>query len=401
MNCINIRRKSLSLYVHIPFCVKKCNYCDFLSGPATEETKRSYVKALCKEISAYTKIADQYEVKTIFIGGGTPSSIKATEIKQIMNTIINVFQISKEQLEQIETTIEINPGTITDEKMKTYYECGINRISFGLQSANDRELKMLGRIHTFEEFVMNYELARNIGFMNINIDLMSALPGQTKDSYINTLQKVLALHPEHISAYSLIIEEGTPFYELYGENATGKQKEALPSEEEERAMYEVTKTILSQYGYERYEISNYAKADYECKHNCVYWQRGEYLGFGTGAASLLKENRFTNIADIKEYIDLLSTNQSDFDLSRLRLETTKLDQASQMEEFMFLGLRMMNGVSKKRFQETFHKKIEEVYGQVLHKLEEEQLIIISEDGIALTERGIDISNYVMSEFLFG
>ena len=388
-----MKKKPLSIYIHIPFCVKKCNYCDFLSGPATNETKARYIETLKDEIDSYKDLATKYEIYSIFIGGGTPSSIDAIYIKEIMEHVKTTFYLV--DTNQIEITIEINPGTIDREKLETYYHCGVNRISFGLQSANNEELKMLGRIHTFEEFVANYEMAREIGFQNINIDLMSALPGQTMKSYLNTLEQVMALRPEHISAYSLIIEEGTPFYELYGRESKLEPTLRLPTEDEDREMYEKTKSILHAHGYERYEISNYAKQGYECKHNCVYWQRGDYLGLGTGAASLLEEKRFHNTNEMDTYVKKIRNHRMD----ELHEDVEVLDERSQMEEFMFLGLRMMKGVSKEKFYQTFGKQIEEVYGNILSKMTEQKLLVEKKGFIALTEEGINISNYVMSEFL--
>lgn len=393
-------KKPLAIYVHIPFCVKKCNYCDFLSGPADQKSKENYIKALLHEIHTYGELAKDYTVKTIFIGGGTPSSIDETHIAAIMKALEAVFGFRAKGNKEMEITIEINPGTITKEKLRTYYNAGINRISFGLQSANNEELKMLGRIHTFEQFLENYELARQVGFRNINIDLMSALPGQTMQSYLNTLQKIIALQPEHISAYSLIIEEGTPFYDLYGDENNQSSERKLPSEEEDRKMYEMTRQLMHEHGYERYEISNYAKAGYECKHNCTYWLRGDYLGIGNGSASLIRNQRFHNENDLQTYIELAAQKEDVGYHKNLIREVETLDEKSQMEEFMFLGLRMMEGVSIEKFREVFQKDIFEVYGEVINNYVEKGLLEEKNHHIALTEHGIDISNSVMSEFLF-
>lgn len=417
--------KPLAIYVHIPFCVRKCNYCDFLSGPADRESRERYVNALLNEIRSYKNFASDYQVNTIFIGGGTPSSIDAEHIRQIMQTLEDVFHFEARHNTEMEITIEINPGTVTREKLQCYYESGINRISFGLQSANDQELKMLGRIHTFEQFVENYHTAREVGFRNINIDLMSALPGQTMESYERSLNQVMNLNPEHISAYSLIIEEGTPFYDLYGENSKAHPDVTLPSEEVERLMYERTRERMHQQGYERYEISNYAKAGYECRHNCTYWLRGDYLGLGSGAASLISKERFSNVRELKNYIQLaemchegtlnveenkaLSQRDHCEKADQLKIEqyhhqihaeTEHLTIQDEMEEAMFLGLRMMKGVSITKFKDDFEKDVFEIYPDVIKKLMEEQLIQIEGDYISLTQHGIDISNYVMSEFMF-
>lgn len=281
-------RRELELYIHIPFCAKKCAYCDFLSGPADEQTVADYVTALRKEIESYKESAKNYEVTTVFFGGGTPSLLSGEQMAELMNAIKDTFMLK----EEAEITMEANPGTVTESNLSAYKEAGINRISFGLQSVKDEELRMLGRIHTFEEFLESYDMARKAGFHNINVDLISAIPGQTLTSWEETLRTVIELQPEHISAYSLIVEEGTTFAKLYGEGC--EKEELLPDEDEERRIYERTEEMLKEAGYHRYEISNYAKDGYECRHNLGYWERKEYLGLGLGASSLLNETRFHN-----------------------------------------------------------------------------------------------------------
>ncbi|WP_271716122.1 radical SAM family heme chaperone HemW [Anaeromicropila herbilytica] len=382
-------KKDLGIYIHIPFCERKCNYCDFLSAPADDTVKEKYVSALRNEIRSYQGLANQYNVRTIYIGGGTPSSIHEDYITSILSDLYHIFEIKKK--EELEITIEANPGTLTKHKLLSYKDAGINRLSIGLQSANNEELKLLGRIHTFEEFVANYNLARKVGFDNINIDVISSLPNQTEQAYLDSLMKVVALNPEHISSYSLIIEEGTLFEKFYGEGS--EHSKELPSEDVDRTIYEDTKTVLKEYGYERYEISNYAKVGFESKHNSSYWTRTEYLGIGLGASSLIGDARYHNENNLNQYIDCVSNQES------LRREEEKLSGNNQMEEFMFLGLRMCRGISKKRFCEVFEKDIQEVYGSILTKLLDEKLIMEQEDYICLTERGLDLSNYVFSEFL--
>ena len=359
----------LELYIHIPFCVKKCAYCDFLSGPAGEKEKEEYVKMLVDEIRNCPDTVQNYRVISIFFGGGTPSLLTGEQIGRLMDTVREIFTLD----EDAEITMEMNPGTVTEEKLRKYRQAGVNRLSIGLQSVNDEELRLLGRIHTYEEFLEAYHLARANGFANINVDLISAIPGQTVESWRRTLEQVMALFPEHISAYSLIVEEGTPFYEEYGE---GRHADELPDEETERKMYWRTKEILSKYGYERYEISNYAKPGYACRHNIGYWERTEYLGIGTGAASLINNSRF-NYGE----------------------EPEKLTVSAQMEETMFLGLRMMKGVSKIEFLKMYGESMENVYGNVIRDMEQKGLLEDGEDFVKLTDRGIDVSNYVMSEFL--
>lgn len=381
--------KALELYVHIPFCVRKCEYCDFLSAPAGADTQQEYVRNLLLEIEQKGVRCTDYEVTTIFFGGGTPSILKAGWIADILDAIHRNFKVRKDA----EITIECNPGTLTFEKLSIYKSAGINRISVGLQSASDAELRELGRVHTYEDFLKSYDLIRKKGFSNVNIDLMAALPGQTLKSYEQTLRRVLALKPEHISAYSLIIEEGTPFYEKYEADELlrekGEKPQILPSEETERLMYERTKELLLAHGYERYEISNYARKGYACRHNVGYWRRENYLGFGLGSASLLENERFHNTTDLTDYLG------GDY----LAYEQEKLDKKSQMEEFMFLGLRMTEGISTECFRQTFGLTVELVYGPVLEQQIADQLLRKEDGRIFLTERGLDVSNYVMAQFL--
>lgn len=371
----------LSLYLHIPFCVKKCHYCDFLSAPCKEETRQEYVEALCTEIVQRAKLYKEKKVDTIFFGGGTPSLLSAEQMEIIMKTVRLEFQV----LPEAEISMEVNPGTVSLEKLKAYKECGINRLSIGLQSANNEELKVLGRIHTWEVFENTWRQVRELGFSNVNIDLMSALPDQTLESYENTLRKVLALKPEHISAYSLIIEEGTKFYEWFGEDNS-----RLPDEITDRRMYELTRTLLEEHGYHRYEISNYALKGYECKHNVGYWKRKEYLGLGLGAASLLSNVRSSNVSELEEYLK-----------QNWIAEQEELSIKDQMEEFMFLGLRMMEGVSAQEFEQQFGTSLQEVYGMQIEKLEKQGLLQYHQETAryALTLQGIDVSNQVFVEFI--
>lgn len=401
----------LEIYIHIPFCVKKCDYCDFLSAPADLETKEKYVEALINEIKLNKNKMSEYVVDTVFIGGGTPSLLEENQISKIMSVLRDNCNMS----ENPEITIECNPGTITESKLLEYKKSGINRISFGLQSANDEELKSIGRIHNYAGFLESYNLARKCGFDNINVDLMSALPGQTLKSYEETLNKVVRLEPEHISAYSLIVEENTLMYDRV-KKAQIKGINILPDEESERKMYYLTNNILRSNGYRKYEISNYSKPGKECKHNIGYWQRKEYLGFGIGAASLYKENRYNNISDINKYIEVLTNNIKENSINNVGNSSEvenqvnilnsivknlqQLTERDRMEEFMFLGLRMMEGVSMEKFEQYFGKTYMEVYGKVQKKMEDKRFLINDNGYVKLTEFGIDLSNYVMSEFLF-
>ena len=383
--------KKIEIYIHIPFCVKKCAYCDFLSCPADDETKDRYVQALCREIEWSKDCLKEYLVDTVFIGGGTPSILEEKYIGQILETLRNAARVS----DDAEITIECNPGTLTMEKLEAYKDAGINRISLGLQSANDKELKTIGRIHDYEEFKKSFNLARLAGFKNINVDLMSALPGQTLDSYKDTLAKAITLNPDHISAYSLIVEDETALKDMVESGEVN-----LPSEDDEREMYYYTKEFLGRTGYKRYEISNYAKDGFECRHNIGYWKRVEYLGFGIGAASLFKGERFSNTSDINRYMHILEEDVMNADeiWDSLNENTETLTQNDEMEEFMFLGLRMTDGVSKSDFKKIFNCDIEAVYGNVIEKLANQNLIKEAGDLITLTDKGIDTSNIVLANF---
>lgn len=408
--------KELELYLHIPFCERKCAYCDFLSAPADLPVRISYIKKLQEEIAYYGAQYGEYQVSSIFFGGGTPTILEGYQLAAILETVKEHFNITTDA----EITVECNPGTLTAGKAEKLVQAGFNRLSMGLQSADDRELQLLGRIHNFAQFLESYDLARKAGFRNINVDLMSALPGQTLKSWQDTLQKVTALRPEHISAYSLIIEEGTPFYERFAEDERireeGGHPRLLPEEDVERQMYELTETFLHTKGYERYEISNYAKPGYECRHNCGYWTRKDYLGLGLGASSLVEHQRFQNTSDLKTYLEPEYSSQCEGQYERiaetiqLQAETgltqtghhihiETLDKKSEMEEFMFLGLRLMAGISRQQFEKKFQVTLNSVYGEVLRKLKGEQLIEEVAGYVRLTEHGIDVSNYVLAEFL--
>lgn len=381
-------KRPLGLYIHIPFCVQKCKYCDFLSAPADTATQQHYADSLCKEIAGYKELTKGYELATVYFGGGTPSVLEVSLIEQILNTVKKSFFVD---MAAAEVTIEVNPGTASLEKLMKYKELGINRLSIGVQSAKNKELALLGRIHTFDEAKQTVLWAREAGFTNLSLDLMSALPGQSFEDYKENVEAILALNPEHISSYSLIVEEGTPFYNQYAE---GMPKEAeLPDEETDRAMYMYTKERLAQAGYYRYEISNYAKPGYESRHNSSYWIGTEYLGTGLGASSLFTNARYHNETDLTRYLEDIEAGDD------VRREIERLVPEEQMEEFMILGLRMMRGISRAEFQKRFGKPIETVYGSALKKLERQGLLVLEGDTIALTDSGIDVSNQVFVEFV--
>lgn len=393
------------IYIHIPFCMQKCLYCDFVSGCGTSDEMKRYQNALLNEIES-TVINET--VDSVFFGGGTPSVYPVEYIGEILNLLKQkgVFRGSGSECvrnasvsdmecslkkKDIEITMEVNPGTIDSAKLNYYREIGINRLSIGLQSANDEELKILGRIHDYGQFLESYRAARESGFTNINIDLMSAVPRQTISSYRNTLLKVLELKPEHISAYSLIVEEGTPFYELYREG--GKKECELPDEDTEREMYYLTKREMEKNGYHRYEISNYAREGYECKHNIKYWSRNNYYGFGAAASSFVDNIRYTNVRNSRKY------READGDIRSIREEFTELSRNEQMEEFMFLGLRKTKGISLTEFETNFNLQMKCVYGEKIEELKKNGLLKQEGSMLFLTDRGIDISNMVLAEFL--
>lgn len=372
--------KNISLYVHIPFCKQKCFYCDFKSYAGIEELENDYIDALILEIKNKCK---GYLIKTLFIGGGTPSYLSENNLSKLLKEL-NKLSF----LDDAERTIECNPGTLSDEKIKIIKENNINRISMGLQTTKNNLLKTIGRIHTIEEFKANYKRVRELGIENINIDIMFGLPNQSLEDYKETLEDIVKLNPEHISAYSLIIEEGTYFYKLYEEN-----KLNVPNEDDERRMYEITKEILEDNNYKQYEISNYAKEGRECRHNKVYWELDEYIGVGVSASSFIDEKRIKNIDNIKEYIKRINNN---IDV----LESTIANSLKEdMEEFMFLGLRMIDGVSIDKFKNKFSKDINDVYGDIINKNKKLGLLDEKNGRIYLTDKGIEVSNWVMSEFI--
>lgn len=423
--------KSISIYIHIPFCVKKCQYCDFLSAPADSRAQEVYLRALKQEIREQAARYREYEVQTVFIGGGTPTAVPCENLCEVLKTVFSFYRMNP----HAEISMEANPGTVTKEALLSYRKAGINRISIGLQSADDVELKLLGRIHTYRDFQQTYRWAQEAGFTNINLDIMSALPGQSVENYKKTLETVLSLKPQHISAYSLIVEEGTPFYEKYGQEseklqATGEKQPDLPSEEEEREMYALTEKLLAAAGYHRYEISNYALPGRECRHNLVYWKRGNYVGFGLGAASMVENVRFENIREMQKYLAEYAgmpdaepvfaevaqgdkqalSNEQEFSLREdthseneqelsIRENVHPLSLQEQMEETMFLGLRLTEGVSKAEFHRQFGVSMEQIYGEVIRKNTAKGLLIDEAGYVCLTREGMDLSNYVMAQFL--
>ena len=383
--------KELELYIHIPFCIRKCNYCDFLSFSCDEEGIEKYVKTLIKEITYKSGDYKNDVITSIFIGGGTPSILSDDQIERIMNVVKNNYNLS----ERCEITIESNPGTLTEEKLLAYKKSGINRLSIGLQSANDDELKLLGRIHDYQTFVDNYNLARKLGFDNINVDLISAIPGGSIEKFKESLLKVVELNPEHISVYSLIIEEGTPFYINYGEG--GPLEYTLISEDDDREIYHLNNSLLAEAGYNQYEISNYSKVGKECQHNIGYWIRKNYIGFGLGASSLYDNVRYKNTSDMNEY--LISKTEIVSCGYMIRKEVENLVDNEIISEYLYLGLRMNKGVNLKEVSKYVGQDVYEIFKTWIEMCVQDGLLINNDNIIRLTNKGQDLANYVMAGFV--
>lgn len=381
-------KKELGIYIHIPFCKQKCNYCDFISYTNKCNEVERYVECIVKEINTFD--FSNYKVTTIYIGGGTPSFIDSKYIKQIINIVYKKIQIKKNKVKDIEVTIEINPGTVTKKKLNEYKEVGINRLSIGLQCIQDRLLKLLGRIHTFKDFLNTYNLAKEVGFENINVDLMLGLPNQTIEDLKNSLNKVIELNPSHISTYSLIVEEGTKLFKQIENNEL-----QLLDEEVERNMYWYVKNILELNGYSHYEISNFAKNGKESKHNMNCWNQEEYIGFGVAAHSYIKNIRFSNTENLEEYIENVTAGE--FQENKTIEEKQTLED--KKNEFMMLGFRKIEGVDISKFKAKFVDNPIFIYKDKLNKLVEEGLIEIDLNNIRLTNKGIDFANLVFEEFI--
>lgn len=368
----------IALYIHIPFCMRKCLYCDFYSFPSDEYLMDEYINSLCIEIKRFKNI----KVKSIFIGGGTPTYLNVNELDVLANAILML------NAQDAEFTMECNPGTLSIEKINIIKKMGVNRLSIGLQAWQDRMLKKLGRIHSKDDFIKSYDMARSAGITNINVDIMFGLPDQTLNDWEETIDNVLQLKPQHISCYSLIIEQGTPFYELY------KKKELnVPDEDTERQMYALGVEKLKKKGYMQYEISNFSLKGYECRHNLVYWSLQPYIGLGAGAYSYVNNLRFRNTKDIEEYITCMNNNA---ECIKDIHENSKKDD---MEEYVFLGLRKISGISISEFYSRFKENIFDIYGDVIQKYLNTRHLAINGDRMFLTYKGIEISNYIMSDFI--
>lgn len=406
-----LNKTELGIYLHIPFCKKKCDYCDFISFPYSQaiELVEKYIETMEAEIDSYDLTS--YNVTTIYMGGGTPSILPSKEIEKILNKIKTKLEKNKNETkwEDIEITIEVNPGTVEKNKLKTYKKSGVNRLSIGLQTTNNKLLKQIGRIHTYEEFLNTYQMAKEIGFKNCNVDLMLGLPNQTIQDLKQSLEKILELNPNHISVYSLIVEEGTPI-----ERKLQKGELELPDEDTERQMYWYVKNTLELNGYEHYEISNFAKKGKQSKHNLNCWHQKEYIGIGISAHSYLNGVRYCNSSEIDKYIkninkkefninDIINLCNGDTKILKKIDEVYEINEIQSLEdkkrEYMLLGLRKLEGIKISSFKEKFIENPIYVYHKELEKLVSEKLIKVEGDWIKLTNKGLDLANLVWEKFV--
>jgi len=373
--------KTIGLYIHIPFCIRKCNYCDFNSFE-TLELIPEYIDALKREISNLKNCG--YSAGTVYIGGGTPTVLTDNQLFCILNDLYKNINIAK----NAEITIESNPGTLTLEKLHLLKTLGVNRLSIGLQAYQNSLLNIMGRIHTVEDFEKNFGAARDVGFDNINVDLIFGLPDQRPEDFEETLRRVLKFLPEHISCYALSLEDGTKFYKWHKEGRLD-----LPSDDDERKMYYKAIEILSHQGYMHYEISNFALPGRECRHNLGYWTYKEYLGLGAGAHSFIDNKRFYNHPAILKYIESIKTSSSAI------ADIESIPEKEQQAEFCFMGLRLLRGLNKDAFKQRFHKEITEVYESAIEKLKKQGLLEESHENLRLTALGLDFANMVFMEFM--
>lgn len=382
---------NLELYIHIPFCEKKCNYCDFVSFHANYDVVNKYINKLLSEIELKKYLANDYQICSIYIGGGTPSFIDSKYINFIMESIQNNYNVAN----NAEISIEVNPNSVTEEKIKSYFNSGINRLSIGLQSTIEDELRTLGRVHTYNDFLNAYNLAVHSGFKNINVDLINGIPGQTPESYKKTLKLVLMLNIKHISIYNLIIEDGTPFKTMLANNEI-----QLPLESDILLMDKITKELTEYYRLNRYEISNYAKSGFECRHNLGYWSDVPYIGFGLNSSSYIYNTRFKNKTNFNDYMSLdytgymISTNQNSY------YDDVKIiDTKDHINEYVMLGFRKTSGINVNDFYKTFNKKFEDLFGTALKIYQGMGMINKKADNYFMTDEGLNVSNSILSDLL--
>ena len=372
-----MKTDKLGLYVHIPFCQKKCNYCDFCSfSGLSEHDRKAYIDELCKEILSYED--KRPEIDTIFFGGGTPTLLSVDDMAKIVDAIKRAFLIS----DDVEFTMESNPGTTCLDNLKGYIECGVNRFSIGLQSIHENELKKLGRIHSYNDFLITYNDLRSLGIGNINVDLMYGIPEQTIESFDSTLQAVTALGPEHLSVYGLILEEGTPFYE-------SAECLGLPTEDKECDMYYHATEFLRSKGYSHYEISNYSRDGKSSRHNLKYWHSNEFIGVGLSAYSYFENKRYGNTKSYRDYLS--GTGRGEY--------CEVIDQKEEMYEYAMLRLRLGEGISLSEYSDLFLVDFRLGREAIIEQLAESEYLICENDRIALTEKGFYVSNYIINELL--
>lgn len=377
-------KKTLGLYIHIPFCMSKCYYCDFLSKANQENYFTAYVHALENEIIGYQSLLEEYSINSIFIGGGTPTILPIEALQRILIKIQECFSIDS----KVEITVESNPGTLSYRMLQGLKEVGVNRLSIGLQTFQNKLLQKIGRVHTSEQFLKNYETALKIGFENINMDLIFGLPEQKIEHWEEDLKKAIQLNPAHLSCYSLIVEEGTTFFDMQE-----KGELLLPTEEENLYMYQMCIQFLQQAGYNHYEISNFSKPGKQCIHNIKYWCCDEYIGFGLGAHSYFQGVRYHNVYSLEDYI------RKSHDIEKIKKDKERISTKEAYEEFMFLGLRLIEGVSKEEFYQRFQISMEEIYGSVLQKLIKLNLLKEEKNNVKFTKRGLEVGNLVFEQFL--
>ncbi|MBC7765238.1 MAG: oxygen-independent coproporphyrinogen III oxidase [Hyphomonadaceae bacterium] len=365
--------KPLSIYVHVPFCQQKCLYCDFTSYVTDEQTKVNYMQALFAEIDSIKNQAQGYQVQTVFIGGGTPTCLSPQWLERLFEQIHVNFNIAP----NAEITVEANPGTLNETMLTTLKSVGVNRLSIGLQAWQDKHLKVLGRLHTRQEFIENFALARQLGFQNLSVDLMFALPDQTFQEWEQTIHAVCQLAPEHLSCYALKVEEGTPFDSM---------QLNLPNEDTDRAMYHRAIEILEQNGYQQYEISNFAKKGFASQHNLTYWQCGEYIGLGAAAHSYFQNERYAHTSVLADYIKQPSE----------KIDCQTLTPEEKEKEFIILGLRLNKGIDLDAYQTLFKKPFDLTRVQ---RMIDGQLMYMQDNHLKLTIKGMDISNQIFMQFI--
>lgn len=377
--------RSIGLYIHIPFCLSKCPYCDFFSLVSyDEQLKERYINALKQEMEIYSQKIRDVEIISIYIGGGTPTVLTGGQLSEILSSCYHNFQIAK----GAENTVEANPGTIDMEKMEMLFQAGVNRISLGAQSFNNKALKKMGRIHTKEDNIAAYQMARSAGFKNINVDIMFGLPGQSKKEFENVLTELIVLKPEHISLYALSVEPGTPL-----DNTIKTGKISLPCDDFCNKLFLSASDYFSEYGYEHYEISNFAQYGKRCIHNELYWKNRSYLSIGAGVTSYIDNKRYQNYQELNQYIFLLENG-----ILPIRYQEV-LPLKERMAETIILNLRMMEGLDKKAFHSLFNVPVEDIYYQSLQNLKEQGLLTESKTHYFLTKKGISLANNVFMEFL--